>query len=239
MQGTVAITKLRELLEEARRDGIKLKASQKFSSWRARTQTILTRALGADHHITTSFINGQFASRIAVARLSDAPTIASQDDPAFARGLAKAQGLIEAAIFDLELAGSADETAFDADLWAHIAPYIQNEDWHALATQTAVFVEDRIRTWTRNPPSKGGGKLVGKGLYNTVFANDGAYRLGTEAGEWEGWRALGSGFAQALGNVDRHNVQRRADVKRYAFGVLGLGSLLLTQLRYQHGDHLK
>ena len=36
---------------------------------------------------------------------------------------------------------------------------------------------------------------------------------------------LGMGFAQALSNVDRHNIQRRIDAKRYAFGVLGVGSL--------------
>lgn len=46
------------------------------------------------------------------------------------------------------------------------------------------------------------------------------------------------GFTQALGNVDRHNIQKRADAKRYAFGVLGVGSLILTQLRHQHGEDL-
>lgn len=61
---------------------------------------------------------------------------------------------------------------------------------------------------------------------------------GKEPSEWEGWRALGMGFVQALGNVDRHNIQKRDDAKRYAFGVLGIGSLILTQLRYQHGDDL-
>lgn len=43
--------------------------------------------------------------------------------------------------------------------------------------------------------------------------------------------ALGTDFAQALGNVDRHKIQSRDDAKRYAFGILGLGSLLQTQLR--------
>ena len=42
------------------------------------------------------------------------------------------------------------------------------------------------------------------------------------------------GFAQAIGNVDRHRIQSRSDAKKYAIGVLGLGSLLLTQLRYEH-----
>lgn len=44
------------------------------------------------------------------------------------------------------------------------------------------------------------------------------------------------GFAQALGNVDRHRIQKRDDARRYAIGVLGVGSLLLTQLRYEHSE---
>ena len=88
------------------------------------------------------------------------------------------------------------------------------------------------------PKGRNGETLVGKGLFTAIFANDGQFRLGKEAGEWEGWRSLGAGFAQALGNVDRHNIQKRVDAKRYAFGVLGLGSLILTQLRYQHGEDL-
>jgi hypothetical protein len=50
----------------------------------------------------------------------------------------------------------------------------------------------------------------------------------------EGWRFLAVGFASALGNVDRHNIQDRADLKQYALGVLGLASLLLTQVRFTH-----
>jgi len=44
------------------------------------------------------------------------------------------------------------------------------------------------------------------------------------------------GLAQAVGNVDRHRLQNRADAKRYAIGVLGVGSLLLTQLRFEHDE---
>jgi len=40
----------------------------------------------------------------------------------------------------------------------------------------------------------------------------------------------------ALGNADRHRVQQRDDAKRYGMGVLGAGSLLLTQLRHQHAN---
>jgi hypothetical protein len=52
----------------------------------------------------------------------------------------------------------------------------------------------------------------------------------------DGWRFLAVGFASALGNVDRHNIQDRADLKQYAFGVLGLASLLLVQVRFTHPD---
>lgn len=48
----------------------------------------------------------------------------------------------------------------------------------------------------------------------------------------------GMGFAQALSNVDRRRIQKRDDVKRYAIGVLALGSLLLTQLRHEHQEIL-
>jgi hypothetical protein len=161
---------------------------------------------------------------------------------AFNNGIARACGIIDAAIFELEDAGTSDdavdETAFDPDLWGHVQAHIQNEDWQTVASQTAIFVEDRVRQWCGNPKGTNDQSLVGKGLYAKIFANDGQFRLGKEAGEWEGWRGLGMGFAQALGNVDRHNIQKRDDAKRYAFGVLGLGSLILTQLRHQHGEDL-
>jgi hypothetical protein len=54
-------------------------------------------------------------------------------------------------------------------------------------------------------------------------------------GEQQGWQQFATGFVQALSNVNRHRIQNRDDAKAYAIGVLGAGSLLLTQLRYQHG----
>jgi hypothetical protein len=40
----------------------------------------------------------------------------------------------------------------------------------------------------------------------------------------------------AVGNAVRHRIQLRDDAKRFAMGVLGAGSLLLTQLRHQHAN---
>ena len=60
-------------------------------------------------------------------------------------GLREVTGVLEAAIFELGLAGTSDdavdETAFDPDLWAHVQSDVQNEEWQKVASQTAIFVE--------------------------------------------------------------------------------------------------
>jgi hypothetical protein len=44
--------------------------------------------------------------------------------------------------------------------------------------------------------------------------------LGSESNETLGWRSLAAGFTAALGNVDRHNIQKRGDLRLYALGVV-------------------
>ncbi|MET9267019.1 TIGR02391 family protein [Amycolatopsis sp. NPDC004079] len=236
MQAKKAIETLQQLKAEAQGPSIR-RGSGEYTSWKTRVRSVLIRALGKDHHTLTAFDGVRYG-----LSMYSSSTPESAFEQAFQRGLRKACGVIDAAIFELEDAGTSDdavdETVFDPELWGHVQTHIQNEDWQAVASQTAIFVEDRVRQWCGNPKGRNDETLVGKGLYAKVFANDGQYRLGKEPGEWEGWRGLGMGFAQALSNVDRHNIQRRDDAKRYAFGVLGLGSLILTQLRYQHGEDL-
>lgn len=200
---------------------------------------VMERGLGRSNHNISAFS----AVRYGPSIWTDG-TPASAWHDAFRGGLAEAVGYVEAAIYELGLMMSGgdepvDERAFDPDLWDHVKGVVGDEDWAKVAGLVAIFVEDRVRTWSGHPKdTRTGEDLVGKGLYSVVFANDSEYRLGRRSGEWEGWRMLGMGFAQAVGNVDRHRLQDRADARRYALGVLGLGSLLLTQLRYEHGDHL-
>jgi hypothetical protein len=152
---------------------------------------------------------------------------------AFAAGVQRACGCIEAATFELGLLSGDDEPvddrAFDADLWAHVKNLVDGEDWGKVASQTVILVEDTLRTWAGLD-----GNDYGKSLYAKALADNAELRLGQRGGEWEGWRMMGIGFAQAIGNVDRHRIQSRPDAKKYAIGVLGLGSLLLTQLRFEH-----
>lgn len=237
MQAQRAIEVLTGLKEEADRRGLELQPPGEFASWKGRVRSTLIRALSKDHHLLTDFEKVRYSLMVMSP---DTPDSAFQR--AFLGGLRKASGIIEAAIFELQEGGTsddaADETAFDPDLWSHVRSYVQNEEWQTVSSQTAIYVEDRVRRWCGNPRGSNGHTLVGKGLFAAVFAPDAQYRLGKEPGEWEGWRGLGMGFSQALSNVDRHNIQKRDDAKRYAFGVLGLGSLILTQLRYQHGEDL-
>jgi hypothetical protein len=150
----------------------------------------------------------------------------------------RGKGVLRAAIFTLETVTSdespLDEASIDPGLWEHVHPLVTAQRWTTLAATTA-YVEDKVRIWAGDPrAAKDGATLVGKGLYAIAFGDAGSLRLGRQAAEHEGWRALGMGLAQAVGNVDRHRIQDRADLRRYALGVLGLGSLLLTQMRYEH-----
>ena len=108
-----------------------------------------------------------------------------------------------------------------------------------MPASVAIFVEDRVRSWAADPRKSGGAAMVGKSLYAAALNDSGPLRLGRQSTQWEGWRSLGVGLAQPIANVDRHQIQVRDDVRRYAMGVLGLGSLLLTQLRYEHPAAIK
>ncbi|WP_341728091.1 TIGR02391 family protein [Brooklawnia sp.] len=108
--------------------------------------------------------------------------------------------------------------------------------WGQVASAAAIYVEDKVRRWAGSPTGKDGNKLVGKDLFLKALDANGPLPLGSQANETDGWRMLGSGMIAALGNVDRHNIQTRDDLRRYAMGVVGLASLLLTQIRYQHPE---
>jgi hypothetical protein len=238
MRPAVAISELQVLRDEALRSPEWLRSGGRDAAWRAKVEGVLTRSLGAQHHTTEGFRE----VRYGLSFWSDT-TPDSAWTQAFVRGVQDACGYVDAAIYELQLLtdddGPVDDRAFDPELWDHVKGILVNEDWGKVASLVATFVEDRVRIWAGRPRDKSGEDLYGKGLYAAVFADNAEFRLGKRKGEWEGWRMIGMGFAQAIGNVDRHHVQDRSDARRYALGVLGLGSLLLTQLRFEHGDHLK
>jgi hypothetical protein len=237
MRPARAIKELERLKAQADNEDVR-RSGPEHDSWKAKTDAVMARALGGDSTTLARF--RRLSYHIGV--YSGAPGEAERDAMYFAAQVGRAVGLIDAAIYELSLQGGdepVDEHAYDTDLWAHVKTLVEDEEWGMVASQTAIFVENQVRTWAGSPQDKNGNNLIGKALYVEVFGDASDYRLGRQASEREGWRALGIGFAQALSNVDRHRIQSRDDAKRYALGVLGLGSLLLTQLRFEHGDILK
>lgn len=151
-------------------------------------------------------------------------------------------GIIKSAIYALETLGDKspmDDASIDPELWGHVHGLVADDDWAKVPAAVAIFVEDKVRTWAGDPQTPQGATMIGKSLYGSALNESGELRLGRQASEWEGWRSLGQGLALAIGNVDRHRIQQRSDVRRYAMGVLGLGSLLLTQLRYEHAARIQ
>ena len=205
-------------------------SSAEFNSWNLRTRSLLTLTLGENHHITKKFVD-----------ISWDPLVYVGGDPlysslsAFLEALPEAQGTLDAAIAELHLLAEvvpvADESGIDAELWEHIAPEVQAEAWGKVASQAAIFTEDRIRKWARRPVTE-----VGKDLAIAVFGPKGEYRMGLAEGEKQGWQLFAQGLAQALRNVDAHRIQERPDHKPYALGMVGACSLLLTQMRFEHGN---
>jgi len=236
MRPALAITELEKLKDEAS-DPLSIRPNGLFTSWKSRAEGVLARSLGDRHHLVKDFREVRYALGIYFDGQGADPDRAS-----YVGGVQQACGYIDAAIYELRLLVGGDEPvdqrAYDPELWDHVNGLVEAEDWGKIASQTAIFVENHVRMWAGYPKDGKGEDLVGKALWAVVLKDDSEYRLGKRAGEWEGWRFLGMGFAQALSNVDRHRIQDRDDARRYAIGVLGLGSLLLTQLRHEHVDIL-
>lgn len=234
MRASRAIEELQRLKHEATTPLV-LKGGAELTTWKAKVRGVLVAALGKDDHLLTRFD----VIRYTLSAWSSG-TPDSQFDAARHRGIQDACGVIDAAIYQLELQSDIEEPindqAFDSELWDYVKGLVEVGDWGKVAAQTAIFVENHLRTWTEAPKDNHGEDLYGKALYASVLSDKSDWRLGSRAGEHEGWRMLGMGFAQAIGNVDRHRIQKRPDGRLYAIGVLGLASLLLSQLRYEHGD---
>lgn len=201
--------------------------SVEYKTWRQKTRALLGRLYSEDHYQVNNFDNLHWW--IAVDHL---------EREWFERGRNGATAILEAALYDLEvLSQPADvpsSASIDPDLWKRVAQLVQVEDWTSLASSVAIFVEDRIRSWADRPASE-----VGVALMSAVFSPKGEFPIGQTESEREGWHLLARGFAAALSNVDRHRIQERDDLRRYAIGVLGVGSLLLTQARWEHGNRFR
>lgn len=159
------------------------------------------------------------------------------DQSLFVEAKQSADQIIEALRWELDrlapvTAPFADAT-IDPELWGHVRGLIEAKDWEKVAREAAVFVEDKLRNWAAVPASVTGSVNVFKaaiGSSGFVLPKAGP------ASEQQGWQQLAVGFALALRNPSGHQINNRSDAERYALGVLGTASLLLTELRHEYGD---
>jgi len=228
MDTTRAVALLKDRLAEL--DQLQ-RTDAEFHDWKQRTDLTLRRIFGDDHKLLTDLQKNRWAPGYSPA----SPEAVRRS---FSGGRARAAAVLKGALYQLEEltepANFAASASIDPDLWEHVQHLVEDEKWAQVASQTAIFVESKIREWAGRPANE-----VGEKLMTAVLSETGEFPLGKTSGERQGWHRLGMGFAMALRNVDTHRIQRRDDDKRYALGVLGAGSLLLTQLRYEHGNRFK
>ena len=201
-----------------------------YADWNQKTLATLRRCFGDDAKAVKDFETISFRPSVY------SPGGGTDYRSPFESGRREASALLKGLIYEYgELANTdsvVSDDSVDQDLWEEVAHLVEAEQWAQVASQTAIFVESKLREWTGASESEIGQKLVTTAL----GPSDGMFVLGRTKGEKEGWHLFGLGLVSALGNVDRHRIQSRPDLKRYALGILGAASLLLTQLRYEHGN---
>lgn len=230
MRYAEAADKLRELKREAREvmaaRADPEHANARLLGWREKSKAALQQFRGEEHA-------SKFHDQTQLTVASNAPSRVMNDavQQAVWRGIAT----LDAAIYALEELGpgiTEHPEAIEPQLWAYVRADVEAEQWPKAAASTATFLEDKIRNLAGLQPEDHGKNLMVK-----IFdPQSGAYPCGNTSGEQEGWKQLAIGFVQATSNVNRHRIQKRDDARTYAMGVLGTASLILTQLRYEHGS---
>ena len=228
----IAIREL-TLLRDAALSEEQLKVdSPAHEEWKAKALAVLEASI-PDSSTTEKFKNLSYWIGI----YSGAPGERERDAAYFRSRVVEACGYLSAAVYELQLLSAepaVDGVNYDSGLWDHVKHSVEEERWEQVASAAVIYVEDKIRRWAGNPRMNDGAKLYGQSLVAQVLKPGGQLALGSQASETEGWRSLGIGFVAAVGNVDRHGIQQRADARQYAIGVLGLASLILTQIKHDH-----
>lgn len=221
-----AVSRLKELLAEREQAGDSLYNND--TSWKARVKSVFAQSLGRDHHLIGEFDEIRYNLGFWTENTPE-----SAWRSAWRSGMSEVAGLIEAAIYELEALtppSDVDAGSYHPGLWAEVGALVETQDWPKVASQTAIYVEGKVREWAGHPKDGKGGELVGQALFAHAFGDSGPLALGRQANEATGWRNLSMGFVAAISNVVRHRPQKRTDWKIYGIGVLGLGSLLLTEI---------
>lgn len=214
---------------------------QGFDLWRHKLLTLIGEILGPTSALAIGFTNLRWDSGASSARRqleSHGPVAmwSGPDTAAFRRAKQTAVETIQSLRWELDrLFPGTDpfsEATIDPELWDHVRGLVEAGDWEKVGREAAVFVESKLREWATVPSSVKGSVDV----FKAALGSGNFILGGGQPSETQGWQQLGTGFALALRNRSGHRVESRGDAKRYALGVLGLASLVLTEIRHDYGD---
>ena len=204
-----------------------------FGLWRHKLYALIGEITDPNHALAIRLSGLRWDSGASSTR----QRLVHGDEEAFREARQAAVEIIGALHWKLNRLAPATAPFADAtvnpELWEHVGGLIDAGDWEKVAREAAVFLEDRLRNWASVPASVTGSVNVFKaaiGSTGFLLPKSGA------ASQQQGWQQLASGFALALRNPSGHQISNRSDAKRYALGVLGMASLLLTELRHEYGD---
>ncbi len=236
MRADLAIKELELLKEEAQHLNV-VHESEGLSTWDGKVRVVLSGYFGDQDYLVTQQTSVSYCPAWVVGGDDSAYINARQS------GIKECCSIIDAAIYKIRLELDDDDsvvtpTDYDPELWEHVKTLVQREEWDKVPAQVSIFVESKVREWAGTPTDKNGQRLIGKSLMAKVFGDNGQLRLGSQSNETEGWRSLAIGFTQAISNAVRHGVSERDDARQYAIGVLGLASLLFTEVRHEYGNTL-
>jgi hypothetical protein len=222
-----AIRRLQQLANEAEGFAMQFEIGQlgtRFIQMKHEAAAIVASYLGSDHYLVTKLatLEGSVPAMAAIAS-TRRESVTDQFI-----------GLVNAAINLVEVAygrPAPKPPICDPDLWQHVEELVRIEAWAKIPATVVTFVEDWYRKRGGDPRNDKGAKLVGADLFNRVLTDQ---ALGGQESEHAGWRFLGMGLTQAIGNLHRHNIENRADAEQLAWSVIGLGSLLISEMRQSH-----
>src|SRR6266508_813873 len=143
--------------------------SAEMLEWRTRVDLSLRRIFGDDHHLV---------GEVRAVRFSNSKAFSDEAAKAvFEYGRKEAAALLKGAIYDLEVLSQPPDftssAAIDPELWQHVQHLVEDEQWAQVASQTAIFVESKVREWSGRPATE-----VGERLMTTVLSETGEFPLG-------------------------------------------------------------
>jgi Protein of unknown function (Hypoth_ymh) len=209
-----------------------------FDVWRHKMHSLIGEILEPNHSLAIRLTGLTDPFCCVTARPATIFGTSYNPRQEFARAKQAAVDIIEALRWELDRMAPAtapfSDATVDPELWNHVRGLVDAGDWEKVAREAAVFVEDKLRIWASVPPSVTGSVNV----FKAAIGGSNGFTL-PKAGassEQQGWQQLATGFALALRNPSGHQVTQRSDAERYALGILGVASILLTEIRHEYGD---